>query len=212
MLPLSACYVPDNFGAEIRITRDGNYGISYSGDLTWAPLYGQIARGEIDQDSAAEQIAGFTADLKQDSNFTFVASRGQGKFQVQYDRCDTFTRNQVVSFIRRNARIFQIQATENGEVRFTGRGASALQAQQLEDIGLAHPGPVARGHGCPGVRPQRHERTPGAYPRICHVRLAHDVVPPTGTTADPTGQLRIAYITGGVTRSYTYVSSANART
>ncbi len=83
-----------------------------------------------------EQIAGFTADLKQDGNFTFVASRGQGKFQVRYDRRGTFTRTQVVSFIRRNARIFQIQAIEDGEVRFTGRGASALQAQQLEDAGL----------------------------------------------------------------------------
>ncbi len=34
LLLLGACYVPDNFGAEIRITRDGKYGITYSGDLT----------------------------------------------------------------------------------------------------------------------------------------------------------------------------------
>ena len=165
LLPMSACYVPDNFGGEIRITRDGHYGISYSGDLIWAPLFGQIVRGELDQDAASEQITGFAADLKQDSHFQFVASRGQGRFQVQYDRRDTFTKTQVISFVRRNARIFQLQATENGEVRFTGRGASDLQAQQLEDIGLRTRGcsassPTPR---CPNTTP------PACAPRPCRV-------------------------------------------
>ena len=82
------------------------------------------------------------------------------RFQVQYDRRGTFTKTQVISFVRRNARIFQLQATENGEVRFTGRGASDLQAQQLEDIGLRTRGllrivtdaPVSE-HNATSVRP-----------------------------------------------------------
>ena len=136
LLFLGSCYVPDNFGAEIRITRDGGYGITYSGDLIWAPLFGQILRGELNQEAAADQIAGFTADLRQDSNFTFVASRGQGRFQVRYDRRGQISRTQVISFVRRNARIFELQATKNGQVHFKGRGTSDLQAEQLEDIGL----------------------------------------------------------------------------
>jgi len=95
--------VPDNYGSEIRITKDGNYGISYSGDLSWAPLYGQIVRGEIEADLAAEQNAGFTADLKQDPNFEFIASRGQGKYQVRYNRQGVFALTQMVSFVRRNS-------------------------------------------------------------------------------------------------------------
>lgn len=160
LVPLSACYVPDNYGAEIRITKDGNFGISYSGELTWAPLYGQIVRGEIESDLAAEQVAGFTADLKQDGNFEYVASLGRGRYEVRYDRQGVLTRTQVVSFIRRNARIFQFQALEDGTVKFSGRRASALQADQLEGVGLQNRGllrivtdaPVSE-HNATAVRP-----------------------------------------------------------
>ena len=95
-LPLAACYVPDNFAAEIRITKDGNYGISYTGDLIWAPLFGQIARGEIEAEAAAEQIIGFTADLKLEQiqfspdHFQSVASLGRGRFRVRYNRQGTW--------------------------------------------------------------------------------------------------------------------------
>lgn len=135
-LPLASCYVPDKFGSEIRITKSGGYGISFNGVLTWAPLFGQIARGEIEAEAAAEQVTGFLAALKSDSYFQSVASLGKGRFQVRYDRRGQIDRTQMISFVRRNARIFQIRANEDGKVSFFGTGAGSTQADQLEAMGL----------------------------------------------------------------------------
>ena len=160
LLPLSACYVPNNYGTEVRITRDGNYGIFYSGELTWAPLYSQIARGEIEEDAAAEQVIGFTDDLKRDTNFKSVVSLGRGRFRVRYDRQGTITRTTMISFVRRNSRIFELHALEDGQVKFIGSSATSLQADQLEAIGIKSQGllrittdaPVSE-HNAMSVRP-----------------------------------------------------------
>ena len=45
---LTSCFVPDQYEAEIRLTKDGSYGITFIGILISAPLYGQIVRGNID--------------------------------------------------------------------------------------------------------------------------------------------------------------------
>lgn len=129
---LSSCYVPDNFGSEIRITKEGNYGITFSGELIWAPLYGQLARGEMTSETAAEQIPQFMASLKEDKNFQSVASLGSGRFQVRYDNRGRFDRTKMISFVRRNYRIFQIRANEDGKVSFFGSKSGATYADQLE--------------------------------------------------------------------------------
>ena len=135
-VPLASCWVPDKYGSEIRITKAGGYGISFSGELTWAPLFGQIARGEIATEAAAEQSAGFLATLKADTHFQHVASLSKGRYQVRYDRRGTIDRTQMISFVRRNARIFQIRAQEDGKVSFFGTGAGSSQADQLDAMGL----------------------------------------------------------------------------
>lgn len=181
MVPLAACYVPDDYGSEIRITKDGNYGISYSGDLTWAPLFGQIARGEIEPDLAAEQIAGFAADLKQDSNFEFVASKGRGRYEVRYNRQGVIARTQMISFVRRNSKIFQLQAFEDGRVTFKGKRATDLQAEQLEAVGMKTEGlirivtdaPVSE-HNATSVRPSP---VPGYVMYDWNIRSFRDPAP-----------------------------------
>lgn len=136
MTALASCYVPDNFGSEIRITKEGNYGITFSGELIWAPLYGQLARGEITTQAAAEQIPQFMEALKQDKNFQSVASLGNGRFQARFDKRGRFDRTQMISFVRRTYRIFQIRANEDGKVSFFGSKSGATYADQLEAAGL----------------------------------------------------------------------------
>lgn len=129
---LASCYVPDNFGSEIRITKDGSYGISFNGELIWAPLYGQLARGEMSPETAAEQIPQFMSALKEDKNFKSVTSLGKGRFDVRYDQRGRFDRTKMISFVRRNYRIFQIRANEDGKVSFFGSKSGATYADQLE--------------------------------------------------------------------------------
>ena len=80
MLVLNSCFVPEQYEAEIRFTKLGAYGISYTGVLTQAPLFGELARGNVkDTDpSTAESIKGYTNQLKRDSSFKEVRSIGRG--------------------------------------------------------------------------------------------------------------------------------------
>ncbi len=142
LMPLTSCFVPDKYSTEIRLTKSGGYGISYVGELTWAPLYGQLTRGEIEPEAGAEQAAAFLAGLKADIYFESVTGLGSGRYKVRYDRQGQFTETQLLSFVRRNARIFQIRASEDGTVNFFGTGAGSNQADQLEAIGLRTEGLV----------------------------------------------------------------------
>ena len=55
----ASCFVPDDYQCEIRVTRDGSYGITFIGVLTYAPLYGQIVRkGSIAIDGISLTVAG----------------------------------------------------------------------------------------------------------------------------------------------------------
>lgn len=162
---LASCYVPDEYTAEIRITRAGHYGITYSCVLMWVPLYGQVVRGEVRREEAAEQSAGFLTALKADSHFTSVSSLGQGRFEVRYDRRGRFNKTQMLSFVRRNARIIDLRAFEDGRVLIAGKSPTDLQADQLQEIGLQTRGlmrivtdaPVLQ-HNATSVRPSP---TPG---------------------------------------------------
>ena len=47
---LAACYLPDHFKSEVRVGSNGDYAISFYGDLIWAPLYRDIQRGNVPAD------------------------------------------------------------------------------------------------------------------------------------------------------------------
>jgi len=81
---LGSCFVPERYEAEVRLTSEGAYGITFVGVLTYAPLFGQLARGKIDPEDADEQIRKFKAYLEQDTYFKEVQSLGRGRYQVRY--------------------------------------------------------------------------------------------------------------------------------
>ena len=98
----SSCYVPDNFETELRVTKDGSYGITYIGVLTYAPLFGQIARGAIDAQHAKDNERMFLETLKRDEGFKQVTSLGKGRFQVRYESTGRFAgAHQQVTFVSR---------------------------------------------------------------------------------------------------------------
>jgi hypothetical protein len=66
---LGSCFVPERYDAEIRLTKEGAYGLTYIGVLTYAPLFGQLARGAIEPE-AAEKKFEFSANSKATWNKT----------------------------------------------------------------------------------------------------------------------------------------------
>lgn len=137
LLLASSCYVPDNFETELRITKDGSYGLTFIGVLTYAPLFGQIARGAIDEQHAKDNERMFMEALKRDDGFKQVASLGKGRYQVRYERTGRFAgAHQQVTFVSRQEPIFRVRTTEAATVEVNGSGQGRIYAKQLGEVGL----------------------------------------------------------------------------
>jgi hypothetical protein len=138
---LGSCYLPDRFEAEIRLTRDGSFGITYLGLLTYAPLFGQIARGQIDQKKADDNNQLILEQLRRDPAFKEVNALGRGRYQVRFEREGRFAGTmQMVNFPARQQAIFRIRTTESGLVQVNGSGQGQLYADRFTEIGLTSQG------------------------------------------------------------------------
>ncbi|TAL00214.1 MAG: hypothetical protein EPO08_14405 [Rhodospirillaceae bacterium] len=134
---VSACFVPDHYEAEIRFTKIGAYGITYNGILVHAPLFSEIAKGNVNEEEAQTRIKGYVAQLKQDDSFKEVNSLGRGRFQVKYEREGRFIgEHQMVTFVSRQAPIFRLRTFEDGRISVAGSGAGRQYADKLEAVGL----------------------------------------------------------------------------
>jgi len=134
---LSSCYVPDQFRAEIRIARNGDFSMSYDGVLTWAQLYMDIRDGKVKGAEIQEKIEAVRRDLKRDSQFVDVRSRGAGQFAVKYRRTGNLAANTgMMTFIRRNARIMDISSDTHGRVTLAAQTPNPDKLKPLADAGL----------------------------------------------------------------------------
>jgi len=137
-LPLiSSCYIPDQFRAEIRMARNGDYSLTYDGILTWVPLYMGIRDGSIKGKEARDRIEIIRRDLKRDTQFTDVRSLGTGQFHIKYKRTGNFaTKAGLITFVRRNARILDIDSRANGIVTIKAYTPNMDKARPLAEAGL----------------------------------------------------------------------------
>ena len=140
---LASCYLPDRFEAEIRLTKDGGYGVAFIGQLVYAPLYGKIAKKEITPEKAEADTKMILEQLKRDTAFKEVTSLGRGRYQVRFDREGRFGgAMQMVNFATRNQAIFRIRTTETGLIQVNGSGQGGLYADRFKEIGLTTQGLV----------------------------------------------------------------------
>jgi hypothetical protein len=138
---LGSCFVPDQYEAEIRLTKDGSYGITFIGILIYAPLYGQIVRGKIDQEHAKKNELLFMEQLKRETYFKEVENLGQGRYHVRYEREGHFAgSHQMVTFVTRQEPIFRVLTTESGNVEVNGSGAGKMYAKNFEELGIKSQG------------------------------------------------------------------------
>jgi len=134
---LSSCYVPDEFRAEIRIARNGDFSLSYDGVLTWAQIYVDIRNGKLKGPAIQEKIEAVRRDLKRDTQFTEVRSLGAGQFAVKYRRTGNLAANTgMMTFIRRNERILDIISETNGRVTVAAQTPNQDKLKPLAEAGL----------------------------------------------------------------------------
>ncbi len=138
---LTSCFVPDQYECEVRLTKDGSYGITFIGILIYAPLYGEIVRGTIDEEHAKENDRMFLEQLKRDDGFKEVVGLGRGRYRVRYQKEGRFGANhQMVTFVSRQEPIFRILTTKAGNVEVNGSGRAATYAKNFAEVGIKSQG------------------------------------------------------------------------
>ena len=133
---LAACYLPNNFEAEVRLGRNGDFALRYIGELVWAPLYRDIQQHHVKPDEIPQKVAEIQQDLARDHNFHYIKSLGDGRFKVDYQREGHLRDTALVTFVRRNAIILAIHATPDGRITIDGNTMRPSDAESATNMGL----------------------------------------------------------------------------
>lgn len=136
VLSLSSCYIPDKFRSELRLSRFGDWSLSYDGDFIYAPILHDYANKTI---SAADEPArheNIRRDLSRDPAVKSVEARGKGRFAVHYERMGRLEKSQLVALIRRDSRMLSIRSFDNGAITVRAAAIKPADARRIAEMGL----------------------------------------------------------------------------
>lgn len=136
LLLLSSCYIPDKFKGELRLSKYGDYSLSYKGDLMFAPILDDYRKNKIKPEDEAERQENIRRDLARDIAFRKIEAKGKGRFAVEYERVGRLEKVQLTSLIRRDARLISLRSMENGAIVIRGNAMKPSDAQILAELGL----------------------------------------------------------------------------
>ncbi|BAE51195.1 hypothetical protein amb2391 [Paramagnetospirillum magneticum AMB-1] len=136
VLLLSSCYIPDKFRSELRLSKYGDYSLTYKGDLMFAPILDDYRKNKIKPEDEAERQENIRRDLARDIAFRKIESKGKGRFAVEYERVGRLEKVQLTSLIRRDARMLSLRSMENGAIVVKANAMKPSDAQILAELGL----------------------------------------------------------------------------
>lgn len=134
---ISSCYIPHHFIMEIRVGRDGDYGLIYNGLLIWVPLYEAAKNHSLSPEEFATKEQAILKDLARDSSFSSVEPIGNGQFRVAYEKKGRIRGPAQVAFPRSGVDVVRIDVRKSG-VMYIAVAATAKPGarKKLESIGL----------------------------------------------------------------------------
>lgn len=136
LLALSSCYIPDKFRSELRLSRFGDYALSYEGELIYAPILHDYAQGKITPENEQQRNDNIYRDLIRDTAFKAVEHSGKGRFKVRYERVGRLGKVQLSAIIRRDARLLALKSTEDGGIFVDANGIRPADAQRMAELGI----------------------------------------------------------------------------
>lgn len=134
---LASCYIPDNFHSELRLSRYGDWALSYEGDLIYAPILHDYAGGRITAENEDEKNNNIYKDLVRDPAIKDIKRAGKGRFHVKYERMGRLDKVQLSALIRRDARLLALKSAEDGSITVAGNGVKAGDAQRMTELGIS---------------------------------------------------------------------------
>lgn len=136
VLLLSSCYIPDKFRSELRLSKYGDYSLTYKGDLMFAPILDDYRKNKVKPEDEAERQENIRRDLSRDIAFRKIEAKGKGRFAVEYERVGRLEKVQLTSLIRRDARLISLRSVENGAIIIKANAMKPSDAQILAELGL----------------------------------------------------------------------------
>lgn len=136
LLLLSSCYIPDKFKSELRLSRYGDYSLTFKGDLLWAPILDDYRKGKVTLQNEQEKLDNIRKDLIRDVAIRKMESRGKGRFAVEYERAGRLGYVQLIALLRRDARLLAMRSKENGVIVIHANSMKPSDAQILAEMGL----------------------------------------------------------------------------
>ena len=137
---LSSCYIPDQFKAELRLSKHGDWAMNYEGDLIYAPILHDYAEGKISESNEEERNQNIYKDLVRDPAVKDLKRAGKGRFHVKYERMGRLGEVQLTALIRRDARLLALKSNKDGTVIVAGNGVKASDAQRMSELGISMKG------------------------------------------------------------------------
>jgi hypothetical protein len=140
VLALASCYVPDKFRSELRISKFGDYALSFEGELIYAPILHDYAGGKITPENEEARHANIYKDLIRDPAFKAVDRSGKGRFKVRYERSGRLGKTQLTAILRRDARLLALKGNENNSIIVDANGVKSSDARRMAELGIGMEG------------------------------------------------------------------------
>jgi hypothetical protein len=137
---LSSCYIPDKFKGELRLSRYGDWALTYEGDVIYAPIMHEYANGKITPENEAEKHNNIYKDLVRDIAVKDLKRVGKGRFHLRYERGGRLGKVQLTSLLRRDARLISLKSNEDGSIIIDANGVKASDAQRMAELGIGMEG------------------------------------------------------------------------
>lgn len=143
-LALSSCYVPDRFHAELRLSRYGDYLLTFEGDLVYLPIQYDYANGRVPPDQDARRQKEIHDDLARDTAFSQVVSLGHGRFHVSYSGPVKYAgvhgarlgRDELIAILRRDARLLAIKSNPDNRIVIAANSLKPSDAEMMAKQGI----------------------------------------------------------------------------
>ncbi len=135
VLTLTSCYAPDNFTSELRLSRYGDYDLTFDGDLLYLPILYDYQQGKVDPADEARRLNEIRKDLIRDSAVKSAVSEGKGRFRVHYERMGRMGRDQLTAILRRDARILMIKSEPDNRIIISANSLRPTDADAMTEAG-----------------------------------------------------------------------------
>jgi hypothetical protein len=136
VLLVAGCYLPNDFTADLRITPDGNYNFSYTGNLTHVPLLEKLKQGQMSRQESAQSVKAVSEDLARDKGFKEITYAGDATFAVRYERVGNILAEKSFTFVRLNSRLLSIERGPSGTIEIIGDKPNTEDARRIAASGI----------------------------------------------------------------------------